>query len=77
MLFVQCVYLPTIQAETYLKIYVLNLGVPFNIDFSSLFGRSADRILKENVIFELVLCASWLVFTDLACSKNNVSSVGK
>ena len=69
-LFIQYVFFPTEQAETYLKIYVLIYHSTYFCP--SLFGWNETLIFKETVTFKLLILD--FILTEILCSKNNVSS---
>ena len=66
--FVQYVFLPTEQAETYLKISVLIYHLTYICP--SLFGWKENMIFEEIVMFKLLICYFGVILTDFECSKN-------
>ena len=74
-LFVQYVFLPAEQTDTYLKIYVLMYHSKYICP--SLFGQKENFIFKETVTFKLYIWDFRVILAGFECSKNNVSSAGK
>ena len=69
------VFLPTEQAETYLKIYILIYHSTYICP--NLFGLMENLIFKETVIFKFYIWDIRVFLTNFECSKNNIFSAGK
>ena len=69
---VQYLFLPTEQAETNLKIYVMMYYLKYICP--SLFVWKENMIFEETMIFKLSSCNLGVILTDFECSNNNVSN---